>query len=411
MRRCPLWLALAALSCPAVAIAGVTITILDVGQGDATLVESTSGQTLLFDGGPNGTGASVILPFLADEGIAALDFIVTSHYHEDHIGGVDEVYSHTGASGGVWDRGWSYTTATYTAYANAVAADRHTLADGQVFDLGDGVTATCVCLNGNGEVNAPYNDSDLENEYCVGLLIECGDFDFFQAGDLIGTNDGGHVDIETGLGQELLALGKADLEIYRVSHHGSYTSSNAAFLNAITPEVALISVGADNTYGHPHLEPLQRLQTRDVFVYMTSEGNGATLPPADLAVVGGHIVVATTGTQTYTVDGDVWEMDEQGVSPVAIVPATFALLGNHPNPFNPATILSFRSERGGAGRLEIFDVAGRRTWDERFVAPAGPYQLTWRGVDHRGDAVPAGVYLYRLTMPDGQGTGRMTLAK
>jgi len=103
--------------------------------------------------------------------------------------------------------------------------------------------------------------------------------------------------------------------------------------------------------------------------------------------------------------------DEQGVSPVAIVPATFALLGNHPNPFNPATILSFRSERGGAGRLEIFDVAGRRTWDERFVAPAGPYQLTWRGVDHRGDAVPAGVYLYRLTMPDGQGTGRMTLAK
>lgn len=411
MRRFSCLLAVPVLLAATAAEAGVTITVLDVGQGDATLVRSTSGATLLFDGGPNGTGASVILPYLASQGITALDFIVVSHYHEDHIGGLDEVYSHTGATGGVWDRGWSYTTVTYTNYANAVAANRHTLADGQVFDLGDQVTATCVCLNGNGELSAPFNDGDLENEYCVALLIECGDFDYFQAGDLIGTDDGGHVDIETGVGQKLLALGKANLEVYKVSHHGSYTSSNAAFLNATTPEVAVISVSDDNSYGHPHLETLQRLQARDVFVYMTSEGNGATLPPGDLTVVGGHVVIATGGTDTYTVDGDTWEMDEPGTAPVDAPAASFALLGNHPNPFNPLTVVTFRSASGGAGCFEVYDLGGRRLWSEAFTAPAGLCRLPWRGLDQRGETLPAGVYLYRVSLPEGQDTGRMMLAK
>jgi len=396
---------------PAGALAGVTITVLDVGQGDATLVRSTAGGTLLFDGGPNGRGNDVVLPYLASQGITSLDYIVASHYHADHIGGLDEVYAQTGAQGGVWDRGWSYTTATYGSYATAVAADRQTLIPGQVFDLGDGVTVTCLALNGNGQLASPHDDSSLENEYCVALLVECGDFDYFQAGDLIGTDDAGHEDIETSVAQTLVALGKADLEVYKVNHHGSYTSSNAFFLNAVTPEVAVISVGLDNSYGHPHQEPMQRLQDRDVFVYLTTAGGGWVLPPEDQTVVGGHVEIVTDGSGTYTVDGDVWEMDEGGATVAPSVPGAFVLLGNHPNPFNPATSIALRSERGGRGVLEVFDLAGRRHWTESFTAPAGRHALRWQGRDDRGRALPSGVYVYRVTLPDGAGSGRMVLAR
>ena len=409
MRRLVLGLLLLAI--PAASLADVTITVLDVGQGDATLVQSSAGGTLLFDGGPSGKGASVILPYLSGQGLTSLDYIVASHYHADHIGGIDEVYEQTGASGGVWDRGWSYTTATYTDYANTVAADRQSLAAMQVFDLGGGVTVTCLALNGNGELAAPYTSSTYENEYCVALLVECGDFDFFQAGDLIGTNAGSHKDVESAVAQTMVGLEKADLEVYKVNHHGSYTSSNAFFLNTTTPEVAVISVGLDNPYGHPHQEPLQRLQVRDVFVYQTTAGNGFVLPPADLRVVGGHVVIATTGAAHYIVDGDLWDMDEQGTTPVLDVPARFALLGNYPNPFNPVTEVRFRTARGGHGRFEVYDVQGRLHFVESFDAPAGESTRTWHGRDQTGRALPAGVYLYQVTLPDGRGAGRMVLAK
>ncbi len=396
-------------ACPA--LAGVTITVLDVGQGDATLVRSSTGGTLLFDGGPNGRGNSVILPYLASQGITSLDYIVASHYHADHIGGLDEVYAQTGATGGVWDRGWDYTTITYGDYASTVAADRQTLASGQVFDLGGDVTVTCIALNGNGQLAPPHDDGSLENEYGVALLVECGDFDYFQAGDLIGIDDGGHVDIETSVAASLSALGKADLEVYKVNHHGSYTSSNATFLNTVTPEVAVISVSETNSYGHPHQEPMQRLQARDVFVYQTTAGNGWVLPPEDMTVVGGHVTIATEGAGTYTVDGDPWEMDEQSPTTAPTAPEAFALLGNHPNPFNPATSIVVVSDHGGAGLLEVYDLAGRRHWRERFAAPAGRHALTWHGHDATGRALPTGVYLYRVTLPDGTGSGRMVLVR
>ncbi|MDY0109541.1 MAG: MBL fold metallo-hydrolase [Candidatus Krumholzibacteria bacterium] len=403
-------LALATLLLPAVAPAGVTITVLDVGQGDATLVRSTSGTTLLFDAGPSGSHTA-ILSYLASQGITALDYIVSSHYHADHIGGTVAVYQQTGATSGVWDRGWSYTTATYQNYAAAVAADRQTLTAGQVLDLGAGVTATVLALNGNGVLSPPFSNANRENEYSVALLIECGSFDYFQAGDITGVNDGSYVDIETSVAQTMSALGKANLEIYKVNHHGSYSSSNAYFLNTTTPEVAIISCGVDNSYGHPHAETLTRLQQRDIFVYMTTAGGGATLPPSEMTIVGGHVVIETTGYLTYTVNGDLWEMDEQGTGAWDSMPVLFALHGNHPNPFNPATVISFTSLRGGDGRLEIYDLAGRRQSSSTFSAPAGPYELTWHARDAAGRALPAGVYLYQIVLPDGRDTGRMVLAK
>jgi len=404
-------LVLIGLTLPVLAVAGVTIAVLDVGQGDATLVQSTSGLTLLFDAGPSAAAQGVILPYLTSQGIEELDYIVASHYHADHIGGLAAVYNRTGANLGVWDRGWSYTTATYNNYANAVAADRQTLAAGQVLDLGDGVTATVLALNSNGVLQPPFNTSSRENEYCVCLLIECGDFDFFQAGDLPGISNSSYVDIETSVAETMQSLGKADLEVYKVNHHGSYSSSNASFLNTTTPEVAIVSLGANNTYGHAHADPMLRLQERNVFVYMTTPGTGTVLPPEDMTIVGGHIVIQTSGFGTYTVDGDLWEMDEQGTGAADALPAAFVLHGNHPNPFNPATVITFSTLHGGPGRLEVYDLAGRRHFQTEFTAPAGSHHLTWQARSQTGQMLPAGVYLYQVILPDGRDSGRMVLAK
>ncbi len=403
-------LALLALSLPLLlagpAGAGVTIHCLDVGQGDATLIVSSSGKTLLFDAGDNGKGTSVVVPYLTALGIGQLNYIVTSHYHADHIGGVDEVWNAQGAVlDAVYDRGWSYTTATYNTYAALVAAKRVTATDLQVIDLGDGVTATVVAVNGNGLLAPPFTSgTNDENDFCLALHVQAGDFDYFQAGDLSGVNDSSYNDIETSVGPRV-----GDLEIYHVDHHGSYSASNANFLAATDPNVAIISVGS-NSYGHPAQVTLDRIAAAGAFIYQTELGSGGTLPASELTVVGGHIVIATTGYGTYTVNADVWPMDEPDLTPVPTVTA-FALLGNYPNPFNPLTNIRFVTERGGPVAFTVYDLAGRRLIERSFEAEPGTQSVLWEGRDNVGHALPSGVYLYRLQTPEGTGGGRMMLTK
>ncbi|HPF69343.1 MAG TPA: MBL fold metallo-hydrolase [Candidatus Krumholzibacteria bacterium] len=408
VRSGALTLALALLAAGAAAAAGtLTITCIDVGQGDATLIQSPSGRTLLFDGGENGRGTSIVVPFLHAAGVDTLDWIVASHYHSDHIGGLDEVMSAIPVRYAVYDRGGSYTTATYNSYVAAAGAKRTTLAVGQVIDMGEGVTVTAINMNGAGVLPAPYTNSTYENEYDVCLKVEYGGFDFVQAGDLTGDPSSGSKDIETTMSALV-----GDVDVYQVNHHGSYTSSTAAWLSATQPEVSVISVGDGNSYGHPHQVVLDRLQAFSSFVYQTETGSGGTLPASDLRVVHGHVVIATDGGATYTVAGDVWQTDENNQSPAPDqLPAALVLMGNHPNPFNPSTEIRFESARTGAGSLRIVDVAGRLVHDEPLAVLTGINAVRWDGRDAQGRSVPAGVYLYQVTVPGGAAAGRMVLVK
>ena len=383
--------------------ADVTIHCLAVGQADATLIRSSSGQTLLFDGGDNGSGDDVVIPYLQALGVGPLTHMAASHYHADHIGGLDEVYDVIGVSGNVYDRGWSYTTATYSSYAATVAPKRTTITDGQVIDLGDGVTVTCLALNGNGELSSPYTNSSYENEYCLALLVECGDFDFFVAGDLTG-GYGSYEDIETSL-----AVETGDIEVYHVSHHGSYSSSNSYFMGQTTPEVSIISVPDDSPYGHPHQDTLDRLYAVGTYVYQTARGSDSTYPASMRTIVDGHIVISTIGFGSYTVNGDIYEMDEDYLD----VPSNgaFALLGNHPNPFNPATNILFETLDGGPASLTIYDLGGRRLFGTRFDAAPGRSSIRWNGRDDEGRGAASGVYIYRLGTREGSATGRMMLTR
>ncbi|MGD9548531.1 MAG: FlgD immunoglobulin-like domain containing protein [Candidatus Krumholzibacteriia bacterium] len=392
---------------PVLAAGTLTITCLDVGQGDATLIESPSGMTLLFDGGDNGKGGAVVVPYLQARGITSLDYMAASHYHADHIGGLDEVFAGIPVTGAVLDRGYSYTTLTYDAYADAVASRRQAWTSGQVIDLGEGVTVTCVALNGNGLEPAPFTNSTKENEYDVCLLVRYGGFDFFVAGDLTGGGLG-YDDIESSV-----APLSGDVDVYRVSHHGSASSSNVNFLQASQAEVAVISVGS-NSYGHPAQSVLDRLALYGSYVYQTETGSGGTLPSTDLKVVGGHVVITTDGIQQYTVAGDVWTIDESGASPVDVgVPGAAVLAGNYPNPFNPTTTIAFELPVQERVRLQVLDLRGRlvRTLVNGESQPAGSNRTVWNGCDDSGRQVASGTYFYRLEAGSYRETKRMVLIK
>jgi beta-lactamase superfamily II metal-dependent hydrolase len=370
--------------------AQLSIHCLDVGQGDCTLVVSPTGGTLLFDGGTNGKGSGVVLPYMAGLGLTALDYVSCSHYHMDHIGGLDEVVNSIGIDSvrvAVLDRGWSYTTQTYNSYANAVAAKRTTILDQQVIDLGGGVTVTCVTVNGNGTLSAPFtSDYYDENDLCVGLLVEYENFEFFVGGDLSGVNSSSYTDIETPTAPDV-----GDIDIYRVDHHGSSSNSNSTFVSSLDAEVAIISVGS-NSYGHPTQTVLNRLVSYGSYIYQTEEGSGGTIPSGEGEVVNGHVVIEVFPGY-FTVDGDFYDNGLSGVE-VAGQPVSFEI---SPNPFFGETTFYLSGTGSRDLNLEIYDVQGRLV---NMLSAAGTGQaeqaLTWDGRTIAGSPVAPGVYFVRL---------------
>jgi len=370
--------------------AQLTIHCINVGQGDCTLIISPTGGTLLFDGGTNGKGSGTILPYMGSLGLSALDYVSCSHYHMDHIGGLDEVVNSIGIDSvrvAVLDRGWSYTTQTYTGYANAVAAKRTTILDQQVIDLGGGVTVTCVTVNGNGVLSAPFTSSNHdENDMCVGLLVEYENFEFFVGGDLSGVNSSSYTDIETPTAPDV-----CDIDVYRVDHHGSSSNSNSTFVSSMNAEVAIISVGS-NSYGHPTQTILNRLVSYGSYIYQTGAGSGGTIPSGEGEVVNGHIVIEVFPCY-FTVDGDFYDNGLSGVE-VAGQPLSLEI---SPNPFFGETTFSLSGVGGRDLSLEIYDVQGRLV---NMLSAVGAGQarhaVAWDGRSIAGSPVAPGVYFVRL---------------
>ncbi len=369
--------------------ADLDIHILDVGQGDCTLIVSPSGGTLLFDAGWNGKGNGVVCPYLDSLGLSALDYVACSHYHADHIGGIDEVVNHLGIDSvriAALDRGWSYTTATYEDYAAAVAPKRQTITDGQVIDLGGGVTVTCVGVNGNGQLSPPYDDQYDENDLCVALLVEYGEFDFFVAGDLSGVNSSYYHDIETSVAADV-----GDVDVYRVDHHGSASNSNVNLVSTLQPEVSIISVG-NNSYGHPTQTVIDRLVTYSSYIYQTEPGSGGTIPSGHGEIANGHIVIHVN-TSSYTVNGDAYPLGTSGIE-ITTLPS----IRIYPNPFAKSVSVEIDSGNTEDFELAIYSVEGRliRLLTSSKAGPPHSF-ITWDGTTLDGRIVSPGAYFFRFS--------------
>lgn len=295
---------------------------IDVGQGDATLIVGPSGRTLLIDGGNTGRGRDRVLPLLDSLSIDQLDYVIASHYDADHIGGIDEVIDGIeGVSEAVFDRGdppVPPTTVAYRDYVAAAGRKRKTITPGTNLDLGPGIEARCVAVNGKvaGRRSRPSGKLD-ENGCSVALLIRHGKFDYFTGGDLTGGGRSGAritADVES-----IVTRAVGNVDVLRLSHHGSTTSSNATFLNGLRPEVAVISVGTGGvnlTYRHPSRDVLDRLHAVAGLetVFQTNRGNtrgGLRRRDRELVeVVDGTIVVSTDGS-AYVINGHTRAVDEE----------------------------------------------------------------------------------------------------
>jgi beta-lactamase superfamily II metal-dependent hydrolase len=362
-----------------------------------------------MDAGKTGYGSSKVVPYLGSLGITSLTYMVASHYHFDHIGGLDEVIdSGIPIDGACYDRGWSYTTVSYQDYEDAVSPYRVTVSDGQVIDLGDGVTATCVTVNSNGVLSTPFEQPPHnENDLCVGLLVSLGDFDFFVSGDLSGTNTSSYSDIETSVGPQV-----GDIEVYRVNHHGSSYSSNQSFVDDIQPEVSVFSVGS-NSYGHPTQMVINRLINAGSYLYLTNAGDGGTVPPGDGDVVNGDVIISTDGVLTFTVNGDEFDIPgATGFGPVALSSPRLQTLCAYPNPFNPTTSIRLDITAPCYADVAIYNASGTlvRTVFKGGRNP-GSLELGWDGTDDSGFQVASGTYFCRVSAGDLDSATKLILTR
>lgn len=234
--------------------------VLDVGQGDALLLISPQGHTVLVDGGPDPARLAMHLGRRLPFWQRNLDLLVLTHPHEDHLAGLVDVlarydvgqviqtpYTTTSETAQAWDR------ALATRHIPVVPAVRGTTVEIEP-DLALRVLAPeRTLLRGT--------HSDINNASAV-LRLTYGQVSMLLAGD-----------IETEAGARLLSMADAELPlqaaVLKVPHHGSATGLSPALLAAIQPQVALISVGADNDYGHPAPDTLAELAAISVPVYRT----------------------------------------------------------------------------------------------------------------------------------------------
>jgi competence protein ComEC len=266
------------------------LTVLDVGQGDALLLELPGGRTMLIDGGPAAApedgregydaGEAVILPTLRAHGIRRLDWVVLTHPHQDHAGGLPAVLRALPV-GLLLEDGMA-GTAPGPKELDAVAAERAVPAvavqGGQVLDLGAGATARIL-----GPPNPLFHDTRSdENANSVVLLVSYKGARLLLAGDM------------EAVGEEwLLAQGiDVQADLLKVAHHGSGYSSTPAFLAAVQPRYAVISAGRGNSYGHPDPQTVRRLEAVGAAVYRTdlhgtvtfrTRGDGWTVTTAHTA--------------------------------------------------------------------------------------------------------------------------------
>ena len=238
----------------------LTVMFLDVGQGDAILIEGPDGHRVLVDGGPSGDAITSALGRRLPFYDRRLDMVALTHPQLDHLGGLPEVIEQYDVRA-VLANGVEGDASAYRAWQDALHA--HDIAPvaaarGQTIDLGGGALLSVLSPDQRAEP-ASVNDSSLV------LRLTMGDLSFLLTGDI------------TEGGESALVRSGSDLRttVLKVAHHGSRTSTSIEFLERAQPAVDVISVGAGNPYGHPVSDILERLG--DDLVLRTDEHGDVTL--------------------------------------------------------------------------------------------------------------------------------------
>jgi len=247
------------------------IHFIDVGQGDSILIEEADGQKILVDGGDRSNQITAeIINYLKDQKVKKLDYIISTHPHADHIGGLVDIIDSFEVEN-VLDSGKIHSSKTYENYLIKIDRENinfETPREGDKLKLGQ---SEIIFLHPDQKID----QYDLNNSSLVFVLK------FFQHKFLF-TGD-----IEKEIESELLQKNpELKVNLIKVPHHGSRSSSSAEWISKLKPEVAVIQVGADNHYGHPAAEVIELYQNEGARVYRND--------------LNGDIVITTDGSN-YTV--------------------------------------------------------------------------------------------------------------
>jgi len=266
------------------------IVFFDVGQGDAALIEIPGRGRVLIDAGPEGSGERVILPFFRREGIRGIEVLVVTHAHADHYGGAAEVLRGASVRALALPPGRTLhgSLAATIATAREAGVRVREVADGDTLLAGAGVSLVVV---------GPRDDRGLatlsENDVSVVAVAR------FGAGRALLTGD-----IE-GPAEDMLLSGSRALaaEVLKVPHHGSATSTTGRFLEAVSPAIAVVSVGEGNRFGHPDRSVLARLREARISVFRT-DADGAIVAAFGRRVVARSIASGRVAVVELQMDND-----------------------------------------------------------------------------------------------------------
>jgi len=228
--------------------ADFVVRFVYVGQADATLITTPSGEVFLYDAGTISGAMEHLIPLMDSLNIRRVDMAIASHMHGDHIAGFPHVFANFPLAGTAFDHGGTYESSHFNYYISAVGDRRATISIGDTLFLGSDVRIVCYASGAEGL--EPIG----ENEKSVAVIVTYKGFDIFLGGDLTGTTDGNQIDIESHIAPSLHPV-----EIFRANHHGSRYCNNENILAVLQPRYSVISCGFGNQYGFPHAETLARL--------------------------------------------------------------------------------------------------------------------------------------------------------
>jgi len=261
------------------------IYALDVGQGDSSLIITPEGKSVLIDAGTPQAGDEVVAA-LRKRDVRSLDLAVATHPHADHIGGMRQVIENFGVKNFL-DSGRDYPSKEYQRMLDALVKKgiKYIVAKkGMKFDLDSGIKIEVLNPQGDKQwIEEVRRGGSVENANSVVLRLSYGNFSMLFTGD---------AETET---EDLMMKSGVPLraQVLKVGHHGSRYATSVRFLEAVAPEDAVISVGAENRYGHPAQQTLDRLRKAGVKVYRTdlngeiaivTDGNTFEIHPAKQSI-------------------------------------------------------------------------------------------------------------------------------
>lgn len=227
------------------------IHYIDVGQGDATLL-ICDGDAMLIDAGDNDKGTAV-QQYLNSQKVTELKYVIGTHPDSDHIGGLDVIITKFDCQT-IFLTDEQKDTNTYRDVLDAVryrGYQKVTPEVGEEYNLGSAKFT----------IEGPVEPGSDSNDNSIAILLEHGENRFYFEGDA-GEKEEASI---LSTGRDLHA------DVYKIGHHGSRTSTCDEMLSAVDPEYAVISVGEDNSYGHPNAEVMNKLRAKGVQVFRTDE--------------------------------------------------------------------------------------------------------------------------------------------